>query len=693
MSMRMGKWAAIVGVFIVSFALPRWAPGQTPPAPVTVTATDVGYVLDNGIVRALVSSKSGDLISLQYKGKDMLATVMGPDGQPDLKTDPPGANTRGFAPFTDHQYGFWSHDTTSPNTTARISIDPATNNGDRAEVAMKGLSNGNPMGAGPGGGFISDIEIRYALGRGDSGVYTYSIFEHQPDYPNSTLGEARFCAKLNSFFDWMLVDQHHNFLYPASAERGDDKYNYTTVQFEHPAFGFASTTANVGFFIVNPSAEYLTGPPTKVEFECHRDTNAIAAPCVLNYWRSSHYGGGSVDVAKGEHWTKVIGPFLLYCNSGGNPQVLWADAIAQADREKTKWPYDWVDGVDYPHRDQRGTVSGRLVLNDPGLLGDTASAASLNLSDKSLPRLRVGLSHPDYTIPLPRPAAVNSPRDIDWQTDAKYYEFWVRGDADGSFTIPNVRPGDYTLHAIADGVLGEYAQTNITVEAGKSLDLGVLQWTPVRHGKQIWQIGVPNRSGSKFAKGDDYFHDGMAGVYAKLFPNDVHFVIGKSDPARDWFFEQVPHVSDAPAAPRPTAMPTISPGTTRPAARGFGRGGAPAIGKATPWTISFDMPDASHGAAMLRLGIATCNTREIDIAVNDQPTGKLSNLPTDSSIGRNGIQGLWYERDFPFDASLLKAGTNSITLTVPAGGPTAGVIYDCVRLELDDKAAPAASAQ
>jgi rhamnogalacturonan endolyase len=25
-----------------------------------------------------------------------------------------------------------------------------------------------------------------------------------------------------------------------------------------------------------------------------------------------------------------------------------------------------------------------------------------------------------------------------WQNDAKHYEFWVRGTADGKFTIPNV---------------------------------------------------------------------------------------------------------------------------------------------------------------------------------------------------------------------------------------------------------------
>ena len=107
------------------------------------------------------------------------------------------------------------------------------------------------------------------MGRGDSGIYTYCVFEHQPDYGDSSLGEARFCVKLNNDFDWMLVDRHHNFLYPQSAEAGDDKYNYTSVQYEHPAFGWASTTKNVGFFFVNASVEALS-----IEWEKEYDAKA-----------------------------------------------------------------------------------------------------------------------------------------------------------------------------------------------------------------------------------------------------------------------------------------------------------------------------------------------------------------------------------------------------------------------------------
>ena len=44
-----------------------------------------------------------------------------------------------------------------------------------------------------------------------------------------------------------------------------------------------------------------------------------------------------------------------------------------------------------------------------------------------------------------------------------------------------------------------------------------------------------------------------------------------------------------------------------------------------------------------------------------------------------------------FDASLLKSGANEVTFTVPAGDVTTGVVWDYLRLELNDgsKAYPA----
>ena len=220
---------------------------------------------------------------------------------------------------------------------------------------------------------------------------------------------------------------------------------------------------------------------------------------------------------QGEDWKKTIGPFLLYCNTGETPDTAWKDALSRAAKEQNAWAYDWAADPEYPAKKDRGSVSGRIVLDDP---------------QSKMSNLLVGLAHPDYKI--------TNGETIDWQHDGKYYQFWVRGSVDGRFIIKNVRPGTYTLHAFADGVLGEYAKTDITVEPGKSIDIGSLDWKPIRYGRQLWDIGIPDRTAGEFLHGDHYYQWGLYNQYPKDFPNDVNFIVGKSDYHRDWNLMQVP---------------------------------------------------------------------------------------------------------------------------------------------------------
>ncbi len=62
---------------------------------------------------------------------------------------------------------------------------------------------------------------------------------------------------------------------------------------------------------------------------------------------------------------RLSDPFLIYCNSGGDHDALWHKAQAEVTRQAKLWPFDWVQGVDYPHKDQRATVTGKIVLDDP----------------------------------------------------------------------------------------------------------------------------------------------------------------------------------------------------------------------------------------------------------------------------------------------------------------------------------------
>jgi len=698
---------------------------------VTLSENDSAYTLDNGIVAAKIAKRSGDLVSLTYKNLEIL--------------DPTG-----------HEPGYWSHNAGHSAAQDRITIDPKSNGGERAEVSIKAIAHGEPVGSGPGGSVIADVEIRYALGRDDSGVYTYCIFTHPTNYPATSIGEARFCLKLNDdLFDWMTVDSNRNMkmistydwnhgtpmnmkearrmnsgIYKGEVEH---KYDYSANQFDVRVWGWSSSEAHVGVWLVNPSVEYLSGGPTKFELSAHRDatfnTNAVHAPApptLLNYWRSSHYGGSICNIDATDAWTKVVGPFLIYCNSSGgrdgdnaaDHNELWQDALAQGNNETAKWPFDWVNGVDYPHRNERATVTGSITLNDPQSPG------------MPLKHLLVGLTAPDYlpaVIPRnPRPgirgnlansgfglagggddeaAMTNTvsvdtnetanatgsrhsfsggltnnfsrfgtnvfrgrgsglPHMVDWQIDAKNYQFWVHADSNGHFQIPNVRPGTYTLHAIADGVLGEFIRTNITVTPGQNLALRTLNWQPVRYGRQLWDIGIPNRSGEEFYKGDDYFHWGWYLQYPKLFPYDVKYVIGKSDFHKDWFFEQVPYNED----------------TNNITGRGRG--------SATTWTVTFNLAKQPHGKATLRLAICGIGARTLMADINDQSIGSISNLAYNAVINRDGITGTWGEHDLVFNAALMKPGTNVLSLTVPAGQLTAGIIYDYLRLELD-KTVPA----
>ena len=617
---------------------------MTADTPVSLTDSGQTYTLKNGFCTATVSKRSGDLTSLVYKGLETMGYDSG------------------------HPAGYWEQQPANAN--ASVTIDPKTNDGERAEVAIKGAATG-----GVGGGTSNvDLEIRYTLGGHDSGVYTYAIFSHDAKAAAGGIGESRYGAKLSKIFDWLSIDAARNKLMPTGPDwdagtplnakeirrlntgvykgQVEHKYDYSAYQFKIPAFGWSSTKQHVGLYFINPSVEYLSGGATKYELTGHLDNNTGGAPTLLNYWRGTHYGGSNCRIAAGEEWSKVVGPMLVYLNAKDTPDEMFKDALAQAKKEADAWPYDWVQGVDYPHQEQRGTVSGQLVLNDP----QAKSTKLLNLL--------VGLAFPDETGGTGRGGGT------DWQNDAKHYEFWVQGDIDGNFVIPKVRAGTYQLHAIADGVLGEFSKQPIEVKAGDKLELGKLEWKPVRFGRQLWEIGIPNRQGSEFFKGDEYYHWGWYVEYAKLFPNDVHFEIGKSDFRKDWFFEHVPHDTNA----------------TDTDGKGAGR--------ATPWTIAFDLPTAPSGNAItpggkatLRLAICGSGVRGIDVTVNGTKAGTVSAPPYNATINRDGIGGYWSERDLSFDGSLMHAGKNELVLTVPAGGLTSGVIYDYLRLELDENAA------
>jgi len=261
------------------------------------------------------------------------------------------------------------------------------------------------------------------------------------------------------------------------------------------------------------------------------------------------------------------------------------------------------------------------------------------------------------------------PPAVDWQRDAKFYQYWVKADADGRFLIPNARPGDYVLRAIAANVLGELAVGNVVVSAGSTREVATLNWIPERFGRTLWEIGIPDRTAHEFRHGDDYWHWGTFLLYSKEFPNDLEFIVGKSDWRRDWNYVQPPRLV------KPIDRDSAGSGDMRLLDRDNVR--------STTWTIRFDSAEDLKGRAFLRL--AFCGSHagcRVEVLVNGESVGDTGQLPSTSAMQREGVRAYWVERRVTFDAAHLRKGTNRIGLLSHADSWAQGVLYDYLRLEL-----------
>ncbi len=515
-----------------------------------------------------------------------------------------------------------------------VVTDPARNGGAMAEVSVT-------QKYAPGARSAFDVELHYVLRRGESGLYCFAVFSHPKEYPAAGIGQSRWVLRLDDkVFDFINVDEQRRRLMPPSKTPAKvlgpkessmftegpfagfitDKYHFFVDAGDHFVHGWTGTQKRIGCWVLNGSNESQNGGPTKQHNSAH------FGRMLFKILTCGHYGGTSVNVAAGEEWRKIYGPWMLYLNSGGEKDALWADAKKRAEAERAAWPLAWMKHPEYPLAQERGKVKGALHITDP----QDPSASPANAW--------VGL-------------AASAP---DWQKQSNGYQFWVHADKQGRFTIPNVRPGDYTLYAFVGGVMDEFRHDGVKVAKGGTVDLGALDWKPVRHGKQLWQIGTPDRTAGEFRHGDDYRQWGLWQKYPQDFPNGVNFVIGKSKERNDWNYAQVNVQQD---------------------------------GKwvGTKWNILFNLAEAPKaGTATLRIAFASTHNAKLAVFVNDQPIDRLS-TGMDNAMIRAGIHGQYSGQDVVFDAALLKSGTNTIALEQSAGGNVQkSVMYDCLRLELDD---------
>lgn len=502
----------------------------------------------------------------------------------------------------------------------------------------------------PGAPQAVDIEVHYALKRGESGVHTYAVLSHPADYPDSGVSEWRMvwgmpAANKNAWLmEKIRVDHLRNWEMPSPADlnsakptgikeiieltRGvragkfDCKYDFNLDYYSVGCWGHASDKNQVGAWVVLGSHEFFNDGPTKQDL-------SSASAIIHIHFGMNHYDGSSTRLTAGQDWKKIYGPFLLYCNQGGNADELWADARAKAATERKAWPHDWVsDTTIYPPRAERGTVRGNLTVTDP--LKPAVSAAGA----------WVGLSQPN-------PGG-------NWQYESNNYQYWSKADANGDFEIPNVRPGTYTLNAFTDGVVGEFELTGAVVKPGIN-PAGELLWEVPHHGKSIaWEIGVPDRRAAEFRHGSDYFHGYLWTNFSKEFSNPLVYTIGKSNPATDWNFAQGSYLKGDKV-------------------------------QSWPWEIRFNLSDIpEEGTARLVLAWASADQARVSVAVNGRPVASV--LPPASggnALLRESIHAKYSHTNFDFPVSALKRGNNTLTLTQTRNhGAACHVMYDYLALEL-----------
>lgn len=402
------------------------------------------------------------------------------------------------------------------------------------------------------------------------------------------------------------------------------KYDYSAYYSESPMWGHYGHGFGVWFMPV--STEYYAGGPLRQELIVHQDA------LILNYIGGGHYGGGGGP--QGRNGTKVNGPWYLYFNTG-EPQAMIADALKVASAEQAKWPYQWVEEGDlYPK--SRTKVTGQLkvthdrsaanayvILGQPGGGGGGGRGGRGN-------RGGGGASSQDRAAAL--------------YTQSGDYIFYVKADANGRFTLPNVRPGTYTLYAwqTQGPITSSLAKDDVEIGGAATQDLGIVEWDAPYRPNVLWQIGKADRMAGEFKFGNEL----RSMTWVEKVPANLTYTVGQSNFANDWYYAQTQ------------------------------------VGQ---WDVNFNLDRTFTGNACLTVAIAGGGGgASTTISVNGQELQTIApgnDASTYRAALRSGAYGLY---PITFPANVLKQGQNTVRFNMTAkGGRWNGLMWDTVVLEAD----------
>jgi len=647
-------------------------------ANVTITTNTSANTITmaNGVVTAVINYNTSQILQLTYLGHQITA-----------------GGTAGNSAF------YWQGqnsvgEQTGANGILSVVVNPATNSGNFAEICIANLYANQ----GSTNAYVADAYYYFAMGRGSPGLYVAEDMERSTNTGSAVAGGAdipSLTGKMDgSFFNWMGQDTGRHMLRQSPSDTAisginnspkevtlltsgllagqfECKYDYSGDLNALHFFGWCSTTLspNFGAWMIHPSSEYFSSGPKHPEIIGQADMFNCT-------FKSVHFGFGSdLNFTNGETWSRVCGPLFIYFNqvpsSTANPQnVLYADAAAQSLAEQGAWPYTWLADTNYAQASQRGTVTGKLVINDSG--NPNASAAGM----------WVGVEQ--------QPPSSLSPPTTDFQFFSKNLQFWVQTDTNGNFSIPNVVAGNnYTLLSFGPGAIGLYqsqsfggtappvqlyvpsAHFSVTVNGGQTNNLGNVVWAPTRVGATVWEMGVPDRDTTEFRHGADYWHGDLGNAtnfpvnwaqwqdYNLDFPNGVNYTNGQSRWSADWDYAQ------------PTSLdPTTGNlnGTTQ--------------------NIFFNLPSAPSGSSQASIYFAVVGdySGPVEVTVNGtllNGTGFFPYYGDSDPMIRMESHGVFCDYRLNFAGNLLHSGQNEIQLNMRKGGYFSdGILYDYIRLEL-----------
>jgi rhamnogalacturonan endolyase len=629
---------------------------------VTVTQTSSTITASNAcaaFTMTISGSNAGRMTSLKYQGNELL-----------------GHGGFGYTDIVDtFSSGGWG-----PASGGNAAITTSVNQPPNGEFADIGVTHNGTLDA----NFPMTVSVHKVLRAGDCGYHEYLIHTYvgTPTKPSDNIGQLRTVLRTDpTIFNYHSSELYWNRIMPLPADvaansgNGDlqdatynltffpsdpsysppdwwyyTKYDFSSYEKNHLLHGIYGNGYGIWCIHTQLSKESWVGGPTKQSLMVHT-TNTT--PLILNEFFNGHYAQSSINLTVTPGFTKTVGPWFFYINTGPNTgaitteaayHTMWQDAAQYADASLYQAFYDELAIPGYASTASRAAVTGQIQI--PGMA--SMAGTTVMLGDTGTP---FDQSHVNY-------------------------QYWAPANPDGTYSIAGVRPGSYRLSAYKPGVLDDFHLDGVAVTspstaiAAQTWNPPVNQASPGAGSTIVMQLGIPDRTAMEFRDGDNYKHYGLFNNEGLDFPAGATFVFGNvngAGPTSDrqgWYFthwKSYTHNWDPSISPDPyiPSGPTVSPPDPR---------------------IEFNLlhlPAAST-TGYVTVAVASVNSGATLTLTLNGHTATGSVPVSSSSASRSGAGGIYNSVVIPFPAADFVQGTN--TLIVHSSQTP--IQYDAIRIEL-----------